>query len=201
MNIIEVTKPVFEPVSLTEIYTHLRLDPSGSPLEHPDDANLRIIRAAARRDAERITGLYFVERIVKQIERSFYSGLELIGTPYQGSAIVTYYDSDNVLQTYDDSNYFVVSDTVLPIMTATATAQGFTTYCRKDAVQILYVVGYPVIGSPGSEEEYQASIPDEVRQAVLIKIQLLYDDMTPDKRASLERLYNSLLMSVRTNFI
>jgi uncharacterized phiE125 gp8 family phage protein len=55
MNIITVTPPPFEPVTLAEVYAHLRLEPEGSPATHEDDAMLQRQIATARAYVEQAT--------------------------------------------------------------------------------------------------------------------------------------------------
>lgn len=194
MNIIELTNPPYEPLSLQDVYDHLRLDPEGSPSTHPHDAMLTTMIKTARMDAERVTGRCFVERRIRQTASSFYDDLTIQKVPYiSGSLTVKYYDGDNVLQTLASTNYIVIEDTFLPQVIQSQNGSWPVTYLRPDAVRLEYTAGYEAQGSPADATGYRYNIPSTILDAMKIRVQLLYDELTPDKRQALERTYELLL--------
>src|SRR6185295_16732230 len=96
---------------------------------------------------------------------------------------VRYYDVNNTLQTVSPSNYFVTDDLVprLQFVESFATP---CTYRRDDAVRVDYVAGYPPVGSP--PEDYVANIPSQIKDAILLGAQLLYDQLSPEQRKAIE---------------
>lgn len=209
MNIITLTAPPAEPVELDpDVYDHLRLTPIGDPPTHPHDAILRRYVVTARIEAENITKRAFVEQTLRLIVDRFpcadaYLGgrfwgrsslgrrgyVELLRPPLIGVDSVSYYDTDNTIQTLDADNYFVTDDLVPRL----CFIDGFSapdTYGRPDALRVEYRVGYPSEGSP---PDYAANVPEEIKSAILIGVELLYNKLTPDERESRECARENLL--------
>lgn len=204
MNIIILTPPPFEPVTLQECYTHLRLDPDGSPPEHPDDAMLRRHIATARGQAEKMTRRAFVQQTIRLVTDRFPSEgrscwIELLRPPLIAVQQVTYHDENNSLQSVDSGNYFTTDDFVPRLQFI----DGFTlpcTYRRDDAVRVDYAVGYDPEGSPATTQaEYAGNVPGEIKDAILLGVQLLYDQLSPEQREQLERARDSLLEGFRVH--
>ena len=120
MNISVITPPPFEPVSLEDVYGHLRLDVEGSPPTHPDDTQIDSFIAAAREFVEKSTHRSLVTQTLRLSAAGFpvcalpwgYTTLlpprfqpphhiYLKHPPVQSVTSVKYYDIDNVLQTVD----------------------------------------------------------------------------------------------------
>jgi uncharacterized phiE125 gp8 family phage protein len=219
MNIVVVTPPPFEPVSLAEVYSHLRLDPdsTGEPpeLSHPDDAMLRRQITTAREKCEQITRRAFVQQTLR-LERGPMRGngrrglqwymngcaedwgqIELPRPPLIAISTVKYLDETNTLQTIDPVNYYEMSGLVAQLRFIA----GFSTpalYLREDAIQIEYIAGYaPTADPPETQEDFAANVPASIKDAILIGVQLLYDELSPDKRVALENAQDALLRSFR----
>jgi uncharacterized phiE125 gp8 family phage protein len=200
MNLITITAPPVEPVTLPEVYAHLRLDASGSPLTHPDDDLLATLIQAAREDCEAATRRAFVEQTVRLVLASFVNpygdgatvAIELRRPPFIEVVAVRYYDAANELQTLDPANYVVADAAVVPVLRPVSSWP--THYTREDAVQIEYTVGYAPEGSPPTD--YTANIPARIKQAVLIGVQLSYDELAPEKRTQLIEAQTRLLSSL-----
>ena len=211
MNIIVITPPLVEPVTAAQAFVHLRLDSSDEPEQNPDYAAVLAQITSAREQCEQITRRAFVQQTLRIVGpgdgsgRSWFwwgntasaRGVELLRPPLISVAAVRYYDSSNTLQTVDPGAYFVTDDLVPQLHFA----DGFSAPCvyrRPDALQIEYVAGYaPVV--TGADTDYRANIPESIKQAILIGVQLQYDELTPDKRKSLESARDSLLSSYRIN--
>jgi uncharacterized phiE125 gp8 family phage protein len=198
MNILTLTEPAFEPVSLAEVYTHLRLDPDeDSPPGHPDDDMLTTFISASRAQAEKISRRAFVSQRVMLVVEGFPTNkaksVPLLRPPVISVLSVAYYDADNVLQTVDSANYFVTDDH-LPSLQFITTYAYPTVYPSRGSLRIEYTAGYePESSPPATQADYAANIPAGIKAAVLIGVQLLYDELTPEKRLSLERARDSLL--------
>ncbi len=194
MELITITGPSVEPVTLAEVYGHLRLDADeNSPADsHPDDAMLNRFIAASRRQAEKITRRSFVSQRLRLSMDAFPTGgIVLLRPPVLEINALSYYDTANALQVIDPSNYFVTDGDQKPRLQFLTTFAAPSLYARADAVRLEYTTGYePSDASPG---DYAANVPDDVKAAILIGVQLLYDEMTPEKRESLERAREALL--------
>jgi uncharacterized phiE125 gp8 family phage protein len=214
VNLITIVEPTVEPITLEEVYLHLRMDPLGSPPTHPDDTMLASMITTARTRAEQVTRRAFVQQTVRLVQpgfpvRSFGmqwddepwqvrdGWLELYRPPFTEVVQVRYYDTDNVIQTLAAENYFVTEESFVPRLMAAEGISWPATYCRDDAVQIDYVVGYDPDGSPPSD--YRANVPEQIKDAIKIGVQLLYDELAPEKRDQLEQTFQRLLASFRVH--
>lgn len=196
MQITVVVPPPFEPVSMADVYAHLRLDPIGG--SHPDDDMLTRQIRTAREQVEQITRRAVIQQTLAitlcrfPCEAGQY--VELKRPPYISGAAISYYDTNNALQVLDPSTYYVddVSDIVSRLYFIGAAP---ATYVRADNVRVSWVAGYlPAVGAT-DQAGYAANVPASIKDAVLIGVQLLYDEIAPDKRDKLELLRTSMLSS------
>lgn len=213
MNITVTSPPPFEPVTLAEVWAHLRLDAEGSPMAHPDDAMLERFMVTARQQVELMTRRSLVQQNLRLSCRNFKQPDEALWAlswaqrveatkkvllrrgPIIRVESVTYYDAANALQVLDSAGYYVTDEQV-PELCLTGSAP--STYDRPDAVRVLYVAGYTPDGSPPTTQaEYVASIPKPLRDAVLIGVQMLYDSLSPAEHGRLEMLRESLVQPYR----
>lgn len=211
MNIVVVTPPPVEPVTIEEAFVHLRLD---DPTEsNPDFAAVQAQIVSAREQCEQITRRAFVQQTLRLTHGSMPPGPEWIGwsryrmavdllrPPLISVTAVRYFDSANALQTIAPENYFVTLDLVPRLRFISEFALPCT-YERDDALQVEYVAGYaPVPADPAAEPpteiDYRANVPASIKQAILLAVQLQYDELSPDKRKALEGARDALLSSYR----
>lgn len=213
MNITITTPPPFEPVTLAEVWKHLRLDPDGSPLEHPDDDMLQRHIATARQHVESMTRRSLVQQTVRLSMGSFPVSCDhwavswrrreavrkilLHRPPLIRVESVSYFDGDNALQTLSEADYYTTDEQV-PELRFVAAFSAPTVYDRPDAVRVQYVAGYAPEGSPpATQEDYRANVPQWARDAVLISVQMLYDDMAPADAEKLERMREAMVQPNR----
>lgn len=214
MNLTVTTEPLFEPVTLAEVYTHLRLDPDDSPATHPDDAALLRHITSARKMVELMTRRALIEQTVRlsmsgwpvvnqwwptnSQRREIVREIRLIRPPVISVASVSYYDADNVLQTLDAGDYYVTDEQV-PELRLVSTFVTPTVYDRPDAVRVSYVVGYLGTGSPTSDTQADAAanVPAPLKEAVLMGVQLLYDDLSPADRQAIENMREATVQPYR----
>ena len=213
MNITVTVPPPFEPVTLAQVYAHLRLDPEGSPATHPDDVMLERHIATARAQVEQMTRRSLVRQTLQLSCRNFpipetsawamswsqrsqaTQAVLLRRPPFVSVSAVTYYDGDNVLQTLDAGAYYVTDERV-PELRVTGSAP--STYDRPDAVRVAYVAGYEPDGSPPvTQADYAANVPSQLKDAILVGVQMLYDSLTEQEHARLERLREALVQPYR----
>lgn len=219
MNITILTQPLFEPVNLLDCYSHLRLDPDDSPATHPDDAMLARHITTARRQAEAITNRAFVRQQLRLSAASFdafqngtlpgtwrptaiyqQQGIPLPRPPFISVEAVSYYDSANALQAIDAADYFVTDEVVPRLQFVNGPSVSFSG--RGDGARIDYWVGYPVVGSPDTGRDAQiASVPSEVKDAILIGVELLYEQLTPEQRKALTDARTALLNPLKVHVL
>lgn len=222
MNLTIIEQPPFEPVSLEDCYAHLRLDPDGSPPTHPDDTLLTGQIVAARIYAEnqqqrsliqrtlrlsfsahdmcgrrrRYEGHYVTPEMIYGMGGSFHCGrdyIELPRPPLGWVSSVSYYDSTNTLQVLDESQYYVTDDFVPQLRFVT----GFSwpsTYWRSDAIRVEYIAGYLPVNSPSeTQDDYASVVPENVKAAILLGVQILYDQPIGDTLTALQNSRDALL--------
>lgn len=217
MNITVITPPLFEPVTLLEVYKHLRLDPDheGSPGEesHPDDSLLQGYIATSRQHVEQMVRRSLVQQTVRMSMASFPVNCDsLLAARWRFNVVreirlhrpplirvdsVLYYDGDNTLQTVDQASYYTTDEQV-PELRFVSGFSAPTVYDRPDAVRVDYVTGYAPSGSPSStQEDYTGNVPQWAKDATLIGVQLLYDDMAPADADKLERMREAIVQPHR----
>lgn len=203
MNLTVVVPPPFEPVTLAEVWNYLRLDPTGSPLSHPDDAALLRMIKASRIQCEQLAGRTFVQttlRVTSNFPTTWATGvttptvlaeeIRLLAPPIIAVLSVNYYDSANSLTSAGTSDYYITDDQI-PLLRFSSAPSLFA---RPDAVVVDYVAGYAPEASPASTQaEYAANVPENIKDAILIGVQLLYDEIAPERRKALEMTQRNLL--------
>lgn len=209
--------PPVEPVTIEEAFVHLRLD---DPTEsNPDFAAVQAQIVSAREQCEQITRRAFVQqtlRLTRGPARRIserrgwdwcgcmaWSDIELLRPPLIEMVSLKYFDEANTLQTVAPADFYVTADLVPRLRFSS----GFSTpsiYLRDDAIQVEYMAGYtPNPADPDADPpvgiDYRANVPASIKQAILLGVQLQYDELTSDKRKSLESARDSLLSSYRIN--
>lgn len=221
MNVITLIEPEVEPVTLEQVYSHLRLTPDpDSPLSHPDDAMLTTHIATARKDCENTCRRSFVRQKLRLVldprterwpwARNYWQGGFLgrspgsWGAPYlngcgwvelkrpqvQEIVAVSFWDVENLLVVVDQADYFLTADEPARVQFVSSFSAP-TCYPRADALRIDYWAGYPTEGSPA--DDFISRVPAPIKSAILIGVELLYDQMDPALRSSLERVQENLL--------
>jgi uncharacterized phiE125 gp8 family phage protein len=213
MNITVIVEPPFEPVTLSEVYASLRLDPEGSPMTHPHDDMLNRYISTARQEVEAMARRCLIEQTLRLSmsgwpinydtwvqswsRNNLVRSIRLYRPPVRSVSSVKYYDEDNVLQTLSASDYYITDDPV-PELRFKTTFVTPTLYDRPDAVRIEYVCGYdPSSESPTTQAEYAANVPSRLKDAIIIGVQLLYDDLAPADREAYTRTQEALVRPLK----
>jgi len=176
-----VTAPTAKPVTLSEVKKHLRVTASD------DDKLINSLITAATELAE----IYTWRRFITQTWDYFLNDFDYVNTlPYgklQSVTSVKYYDSSNAQQTIANTVYDVVTDSD-PGRVNLAYSQTWPyVYDRENAVEIRFVCGYGAA----------SAVPEPIKSAIKIKIELLYGNLFPNERDQLEMTYESLLTPYR----
>lgn len=207
MNIEILVHPTQEPLSLADVYGHLRLDPEGSPPEHPLDSLLRAHIVAARQMVEQHTRRSLCEQTLRLSRACFETYdqsaicyrpfFELLRPPLISVESVQYYDVDNTLQTIDPVNYFVSADLVARLYFKSSYTLPLT-YSRSDAVQVTYKTGYHAYGGSPIESS-AADVPEALKSAMKLHVQMLYDELMPDEQVRVLDAIESILSPYRVH--
>lgn len=216
MNVTILTHPPFEPLTLQELYEHLRLTPYGSPLAHPDDLLLQIDLATARQSVEREGNISLVEQTVRLSTRTFDGddpalwhasncagrpGIRLLRPPVLSVLSVSYYDASNVQQTVDAADYYL-TDEQIPRVLMVESFSYPALYRRPDAVRVVYKAGHaPAASPPLLQADYAAAVPANAKSAIKLGVQMLYDDLSPDDRDALGKAWHALVDSFGVRII
>lgn len=133
------TAPASYPVTVAELKAHLAIDIS------TEDTRLGLYLAAATSLCEVYTGRAFVSQTWKLNLDSFPDGkIYLPKPPLTSVTHIKYYDESNVLQTWDNTNYHVMTPTNVEGWIEPLTGETYpATYTRPDAIEIQFVCGYP----------------------------------------------------------
>lgn len=170
MNLVVVTPPVNEPVSLGEAKVHLRIDDygdvtPGQPLPHPDDDLVKRLISTARSKCEHFCRRAFVTTTYTMGLDRFPACIRLPIGRLQAVDSITYVDTNGVQQTLPPADYQV--DTLTePARIAPAAGKCWpsTQYETLNAVRVNFTAGY------GSRDEQ----PTWVKDAILLTLGDLY---------------------------
>ena len=189
MNVTTISPPPFEPVTLAEVYAHLRLDPDDGA--HPDDSLLTGFIEAARTQVEQMTRRSLVARRLRVSYGNWPAcGLRLWRPPVLRVIAVRRMEDGEMVEVDD----WTVTDEQIPrlrFVNGRAPAV-------LDAPKIEYEAGYAPAGSPPTTQaDYAANIPRPLRDAILLGVQLLYDTLAPDQRDRIERTREALISPYR----
>ena len=203
-NIAVTVEPAFEPVSLSQVWNHLRLTPEGSPASTSLDTQLAKDIKAARLTVEHSARISLVERTLRLSVDSFPEtgkGITIFRPPLIYVLSVEYYDADNVLQTVAASNWYVTDEDV-PRLMFVASFSSPTTYARPDAVRVVYKSGYAGVGSPPStQEDAAASVPADLKNAVLLAVEVLQGNTSPADRDALNNAIEAICRWYRVQIL
>ena len=157
-----VVPPALEPVSLYEAKAHCRVD------HYDDDALIERLIVAARERAETRTRRALIARTLRLHLDAFPVGeLELERPPLLEVVAVKYVDPAGVERTMDPADY-QVDEYSAPARLAPAPGESWpATRTQLGAIVVEYRAGYGEVGE---------SVPEPIRQAILLDVQDAYDN-------------------------
>jgi uncharacterized phiE125 gp8 family phage protein len=185
-DFIESSAPVVEPITLSELKSHLRVETDDFDLE------LQSLISVARKSLEIETGLVLFTSTRKMFFEAFpelaKSRLFIYGTPVQSVTHIKYYDGDGVQQTWSASKYQL--------------GEG-----RPNYIQCKFGETWPVNRSVQDQIEIQyicgntttASIDERAKQAIKIYCSIQFDGemIVKDEAIRLERAYKNLVSQLK----
>lgn len=188
-NYVLVTDSASEPITLSEVKTHLRIDGSDY------DSILTPYIKTARQIGEKVTGRDFINKTWKTFVNDFPCsdvGIEIQKSKLQSITSIQYYVDDS-LTTFDSSNYyFTESDNQYSqIFVNDGVSYPSNVDNRKQAVVITFVSGY---GADASD------VPQALKQAMLSHISYLYynagDCTSQEGVAQYQSLYSAYKLPI-----
>jgi uncharacterized phiE125 gp8 family phage protein len=183
MNYRLITAPV-EPIQLEEARTHLRIEPYGSPEEHPDDDYISALITVARQWCEQYTRRALATQIIEFPLDKFDGDIELPLKPAQQVESITYLDANGASQTLSTSVYgldfyggkiFLKNGQSWP-----------TTLGQTNAITVKYTAGH-TLGSPDDIE-----LPKPIISAMYLLIGTLYENRQEVTTSNQQNNYNQL---------
>lgn len=154
-----ITAPAAEPVTLTEAKLHARVD------HVADDTLITALIAAARQDAEHLTGRALITQTWEMVLPEFADSMDLDLGPVASITSVKYLDSDGVEQTLASTVYDLIEEALPPRLVLKTGQSWPATYTAEDAVRIRFVAGY------GADATY---VPAAIRAWLWVRISSLY---------------------------
>lgn len=215
MNIVTITEPPVEPVTVAEVYEFLRWDAEeeGSPPApfYPLEATITRHIRSARIWIEQATRRALVKQTLRlqmgAVEHPYLvgfgriggwqrpRGIDLIRPPVATIESVDYFDGLNAVQVIDPANYFLADDYV-PQLRFIDSWFAPCMYERPDALRITYTAGYPWSDSPA---DYTSAIPEPLKDAICLTVQVLADRFDPNEKADIVRTREDLISSFRVH--
>lgn len=158
-----------EPITLAQARLHLRLDTSGSPPTHPDDALVTALITAARQSAEAFTGLGLVEQTyLLTLDEFPEDEIDLGVWPVRSISSVSYIDPDGATQTLSSTKYLL--DPYDRPARLQPTEPWPATKARVNAITITMSAGMDA----GSPTMY--NVPVAIQRGMLMLIGHLYEN-------------------------
>lgn len=154
--------PEEKPVSIAEAKLHLRVDHS------EDDTLIDGFIAAATEHLDGwagILGRVLVTQTWTQKFGGFCSKLRLPLGPVSTVATITYFDSENSMQTLPDTDYSVLTNAAGTYVIPAIGVSWPATFARADAVTATYVAGASI-----------ADVPAPIRTAILLMVANWYEN-------------------------
>lgn len=159
-----------EPVTLEELKTHLRID------HDTDDTELSQFIIAATDHTEKVIGRCLVAKTIDCYMDAFPSGFRPIILPWAPLVSVTsikYYDNDDTLQTWSDTEYTVDSNQEYNGLVYPGSDYDYPSpRVYPKSVIIEYIAGYADTGGNDSADR----IPQSLKIAVMMLAGHLYEN-------------------------
>jgi uncharacterized phiE125 gp8 family phage protein len=154
-----------EVITLAQARKHLRIEPFGDPLEHPDDAYVTALITAAREYAEIYLGRAIGTQTLELAIDEFPDAIEL--RPYvQSITSIKYIDENGDEQTIDPEDYSL-DNYSSPCWVVPAFERTFPTVQDiPNAVKVRYVAGF----------DEDNPVPQPIVSAMLLIIGHLYEN-------------------------
>ncbi len=185
------TAPPEEPVTLSEIKDHLRI-------EHSDhDTMLEGLIQASREWVEQITSRALVEQTRVAYFQQWQGEFDLPGTPLQSVSEVKYTDTSGSTETVNTDTYEVITSTIpgRVVLGYSKTWPTATLLERSYPIEIEYVCGYAP--NEDSPPDYAANVPESIKNAIKLDVELRYDRPPADYAEKLRNVVDTLIAPYR----
>lgn len=181
------TEPTVEPITTAEAKTHLRIEHSNH-----DTIIAGYIKAARLLIEARLHRV-----LVEQTWKAYYQGwpnkyFEIPYPPLQSVTHIKYTDTDDDVTTWSSDEYEVDTDSEPGrVLLAYNYTWPNASLHPKNPIEIQFVAGYDDDG--GSPADYRANIPQNIKDAMKVQVEILYDRPNDSYMKVLEGLRDSFL--------
>jgi len=183
VTVVETIGATVEPVNIQEGISQLRLTSDSG-----EDAIVKDMISASRAYLEDHTGLSLASRTLRMTLDSFPDVIELTKGPVTSITSISYYDTDNALQTINVGTEIISDlDSIPARITPLVDGDWPDTQDRINAVSVVYVAGYT-----------PANIPKKLKMAILAGLSHYYDNRG-DKNVHFPSWILTIVESCRTN--
>lgn len=180
-----ITAATTEPITLAEARSHLRIEAFGSPLAHPDDAQIAMMITSAREWCEQYTSRAFAVQTIEMAMDIFPDAIELPLVPTNSITSVTYSDTANATQTLSNTVYLLDDYSKPNKLALTLNSVWPSTSEVTNNIKVRMVVGNTSV-----------TIPSPIKSAILLLIGSLYENRQEDLQSSSRATFNSLPLGV-----
>jgi uncharacterized phiE125 gp8 family phage protein len=185
-----VTAPTVEPVLVSEVSDHLR----GPDTEH-EPMLVKMIQASRER-LER----YLARAFVQQTRAVHYSAwpdgnvMEIPYPPIQSVTHIKYTDTDDTEYTWSSSEYSVdtYSEPGRVVLGYGESWPNESIHAPDYPIVVTYVCGYAASGT-----DYRANIPQAIKDAIKLDVEMMYDRPPDPYAATLRMVIENLLAPYR----
>ena len=168
-----ITDVSAEPIALSLLKEHLRLDPDDTS----EDSTLSLYLSAARHYAQEVTGKLYGEQSWQVTLKKYYPEVTFPISSITEITSVKYLDSDKVLQTLDSGSYSFDAD----LQTLT-----FTALFESEKINILFKAG-------------ETTIKPTVKNAILLLVGHLYENRESTTDLKLKNLPLGIINLLNTD--
>lgn len=176
-----VTAPTSKPITLSEAKNHLRIT------ANDDDKLITSLIAAAVDQVEEYTWRRLITQTWDLFEERFTREMPLPYGSLQSVTTVKYYDVSGNIQTLSSSVYDVDTDNIQGNIRLVYNQTWPSIYSQPNPIEIRFICGYGAA----------SAVPESIRQAIKIKVELLYGNLFDNEREQLMMAYKSLLEAYR----
>lgn len=159
----QIARDSSDAVPLSLVKSHLRITGENSC----EDELIRTYIDTAILCFEALTKRVLITTTFKTYRDIWERSYELRKSPFQSVESVQYYDTDNVLQTLDSSNYYTTDESGYSQLIFNNDASLPTLKDRKQAIEITFKAGY------GDSVD---NVPTDVKTALLQHVAQMYDN-------------------------
>jgi len=192
MNYKIISQSATEPIDLCEARKHLRIEPFGYPLAHPDDDYVDRCISASRQWVEEYTRRHLISKTIEVYANEFARQLPFSFLPVQGVDSIEYLANDETTKTVGSNVYKLkIYENEAKLILGYNQEMPNDVIPEESAITITVAAGYTNGSSPDTYP-----LPYPIKAAMLLIIGHLYENRQEDVLGNTRISFNSLPMGV-----